>query len=115
VEDTSEMVRQTQKINQLRQPEGILGESPLCVQKENGWGWLSKITAIFKSLGRPEMDNQIGEEVVRDGREIPAKESSRVPKPAGVRSNNTSKASGKSTGAAIRAAAAKGKSKSKAV
>ena len=36
-------------------------------------------------------------------------------KPAGVRSNNTGKASGKSTGAAVRAAAAKGKSKSKAV
>ena len=109
------MVRQTQKVNQLRQPEGILGKSPLCVQKENGWRWLSKITAIFKSLGRPKVDNQVGEEIVRDGREIPAKKSNRVAKPAGVRSNDKSKTSRKSTGAAVRAAAAKGKSKSKAV
>jgi len=113
---TSEMVRQAQKINQLRQPEGVLGESSLRQQKEeDGRGWFSKITAIFKILGRPRVDNQVGEEVVRDGREIPAKKSNRVPKPAGVRSNNKSKTSGKSTGAAIRAAAAKGKSKSKAV
>jgi len=61
------------------------------------------------------MDNQVGEEVVRDGREIFAKKSNRVIKPAGVRSNNTSKTGRKSTGAAIRAAAEKGKSKSKTV
>jgi hypothetical protein len=109
------MVEKVQRLNKLRQPKGVLSESALCGQKENGWGWLSKITAIFKSLGRAKVDNQVGEEIVRDGREIPAKKSNRVAKPAGVRSNNTSKTSRKSTGAAIRAAAAKGKSKSKTV
>jgi hypothetical protein len=109
------MVRQTQKVNQLRQPEGVLGESPLRQQKENGWGWLSKITAIFKGMGRPEVDNEVRKEVVRDGGAVPAKKSNRVAKPAGVRSNDKSKTSRKSTGAAVRAAAAKGKSKSKAV
>jgi hypothetical protein len=86
------------------------------------WYWIweklsgvSKITAFFKGLGRPKVDNQVREEVVRDGRKIPAKKSNRSPKPAGVRSNNTGKTARKSTGAAIRAAAAKGKAKSKAV
>ena len=109
------MVRQTQKVDQLRQPEGVLGESPLRQQKEDGGGWLSKITAIFKGLGRPEMDNQVREEVVRDGGKIPAKKGNPVAKPAGVRSNNTSKTSGKSTGKAVRAPASKSKSKSKAI
>ena len=84
------------------------------------WFWrllngISKITAQPQGLGGPEVDNQVGEEVVRNRRAVPAKKSNRVVKPAGVRSNDKSKASGKSTGAAIRAAAAKGKSKSKAV
>jgi hypothetical protein len=109
------MVKKIQGLNQLRQPKGVLAESSLCEQKENGWGWFSKITAIFKSLGRPKVDNQVGEEIVRDGREIPTEKSNRVAKPAGVRSNDKSKTSRKSTGAAIRAAAAKGKSKSKTV
>jgi len=109
------MVKKIQGLNQLRQPEGVLAESPLCGQKENGWGWFSKITAIFKSLGRPKVDNQIREEIVRDGGAIPAKKSNRVAKPTGVRSNNTSKTGRKSTGTAVRAAAAKGKSKSKTV
>jgi len=77
--------------------------------------WISKIAKIFKGLGRPEMDNQVRETIVQDGGEIPAKKSNRSPKPAGVRSNDKSKTSRKSTGAAVRAAAAKGKSKSKAV
>jgi hypothetical protein len=109
------MVEKVQRLNKLRQPKGVLSESALCGQKEDGWGWLSKITAIFKSLGRAKVDNQVGEEIIRDGREIPAKKSNRVTKPAGVRSNDKSKTSRKSTGAAIRAAAAKGKSKSKTV
>jgi len=84
------------------------------------WVWrllsgTSKITAELEVLGRPKMDNQVREEIVRDGREIPAKESNTSVKSTRVRSNNTSKTSRKSTGAAIRAAAAKGKSKSKAV
>jgi len=110
------MVRQTQKINQLRQSEGFLGESPLRQQKkEAGRGWFSKITAIFKGLGRPRMDNQVGEEVVRDGGTIPAKKSNPVAKSPRVRSNNTGKTARKSTGAAVRAAAQKGKSKSKTI
>ena len=77
--------------------------------------WFSKIATFFKGLGRPKVDNQVGEEVVRNRRAVPAKKSNTSVKPAGVRSNNTSKTSRKSTGAAIRAAAAKGKSKSKTV
>jgi len=109
------MVRQTQKINQLRQPEGVLGESSLCQQKEDGGGWFSRIATFFKSLGRPRVDNQVREEVVRDRGAIPAQESNTSVKPKRVRSNNTSKTGRKSTGAAIRAAAVKGKAKSKAV
>jgi hypothetical protein len=55
--------------------------------------WIGKISAFFKGLGRPEVDNQVREEVVRDGRKIPAKKSNRSPKPTGVRSNNQSKTS----------------------
>jgi len=109
------MVEKVQGLNKLRQPKGVFTEGSLCGQKENGWWWLSKITAIFKSLGRPKVDNQVGEEIVRDGREIPTEKSNRVVKSAGVRSDDKSKTSRKSTGAAIRAAAAKGKSKSKTV
>ena len=84
------------------------------------WIWeklsgIGKITTQLKVVGRPEVDNQVGQEVVRDRREIPAKKSNRSPKPTGVRSNNTGKTGRKSTGAAVRAAAAKGKAKSKAV
>jgi len=77
--------------------------------------WIGKIAAFFKGLGRPKVDNQVREEIVRDGRAVPAKESNSGVKPTGVRSNNTSKTRRKSTGAAIRAAAQKGKSKSKTV
>jgi len=77
--------------------------------------WIGKIAAFFKGLGRPKVDNQVREEIVRDGREILTKKSNTSVEPAGVRSNNTGKTSRKSTGAAIRAAAEKGKSKSKTV
>jgi hypothetical protein len=109
------MVKKVQRLDKLRQPKGILPESSLCGQKENGWGWFSKITTFFKSLGRPKVDNQVGKEVVRDRRAVPAKKSNRSVKPAGVRSNDKSKASGKSSGKTVRAAAQKGKSKSKTV
>ncbi len=109
------MVRQAQKVDQLRQSEGVLGEGSLRQQKENGWGWLSKITTIFKGLGRPKVDNQVREEVVRDGGTVPAKKSNRVAKSPRVRSNNTSKTSGKSPRQAVRAPASKSKSKSKTV
>ena len=77
--------------------------------------WIGKITTFFKGLGRPEVDNQVREEVVRDGREIPAKKSNRSPKPTGVRSNNQSKTARKSTGKAVRPPAKKSKSKSKTI
>jgi len=77
--------------------------------------WISKVAAFFKGLGRPEVDNQVRKEVVRDRRTVPAKKSNRVVKPAGVRSNNTSKTGGKSTGKTVRAPASKSKSKSKTI
>jgi len=109
------MVRQAQKVNQLRQPKGVLGEGSLRQQKEDGRGWFSKITAIFKSLGRPRVDNQVREEVIRDGGAIPTQESNTSVKPKRVRSNNTSKTGGKSPRQTVRAPAAKSKSKSKTV
>jgi hypothetical protein len=60
--------------------------------------WIGKITAFFKGLGRPEVDNQVREEVVRNRRAIPAKKSNPSVKPTRVRSNNTSKTSRKSKG-----------------
>jgi len=110
------MVRQTQKVDQLREPKGVFGEGSLRQQKEeNGGGWFSRIATFFKSLGRPRVDNQVREEIVRDGGTVPAKKSNTSIKPTRVRSNNTSKAGGKSTGKAVRAPATKGKSKSKTV
>ena len=86
------------------------------------WDWIweklsgvSKKSAQPQSLGGPEVDNQVGEKVVRDGREIPAKKSNRSPKPTGVRSNNKSKTSGKSAGKAVRSPAKKRQTKSKTV
>ena len=84
------------------------------------WLWrlisgTSEIATQSKSLGGPEVDNQVGEKVVRNRRTVPAKKSNTSAKPAGVRSNNTSKAGGKSTGKAVRAPAVKSKSKSKTV
>ena len=110
------MVRQAQKVDQLRQPKGVLGEGSLRQQKEeNGRGWFSRIATFFKSLGRPEMDNQVREEVVRNRRKIPTQKGDPVIESIRVRSNNKSKAGGKSTGKAVRAPATKGKSKSKTV
>ncbi len=110
------MVRQTQKVDQLRQPKGVLGEGSLRQQKEeDGRGWFSKITAIFKILGRPRLADQVRQEVVRDGREIPAKESNTSVKPKRVRSNNTSKTGGKSSWETVCSAAQRNKSKSKTI
>ena len=82
------------------------------------WGLLggtSKITTKPEVVGRPEVDNQVGKKVVRNRRAVPAKKGNTSAKPAGVRSNNTSKTSGKSSGKAVRAPASKSKSKSKTV
>jgi len=102
------MVRQAQKVDQLRQPKGVLGEGSLCQQKEeDGRGWFSKITAIFKILGRPRLADQVRQEVVRDGGAIPTQESNTSVKPKRVRSNNTSKTSRESTGQTVRSPAKK--------
>lgn len=86
------------------------------------WDWIweklsgvSKKSAQPESLGGPEVDNQVGEKVVRNGRKVPAKKGNTGAKPSRVRSNNTRKAGGKSTGKAVRAPATKSKSKSKTV
>jgi hypothetical protein len=86
------------------------------------WDWIwEKLSGVSKtatepqSVGRPEMDNQVGQEVVRDRRAVPAKKSNTGAKPSRVRSNNASKAGGKSSGKTVRTAAPKGKSKSKTV
>jgi len=77
--------------------------------------WIGKVTAFFKGLGRPEVDNQVGEEVVRNRRAVPAKKSNTGAKPTRVRSNDKSKASGKSSGKTVRTPAKKNQSKSKTV
>jgi hypothetical protein len=66
---------------------------------------LAKPQRSLKVVGRPEVDNQVGKKVVRNRRAVPAKKGNTSAKPAGVRSNNASKASGKSTGKAVRAPA----------
>jgi len=110
------MVGQAQKVDQLRKPKGVLGEGSLCQQKEeDGRGWFSKIPAIFKILGRPEVDNQVRQEVVRDGREVSAQESNTSVKPTGVRSNNTSKEGGKSSWETVCSATQRDQSKSKTI
>jgi hypothetical protein len=110
------MVRQTQKINQLRESQGVLGESPLRQQKEeDGRGWFSRIATFFKSLGRPGVDNQVREEVVRNRRKIPTQKGDPVIESIRVRSNNTGKTARKSPGKTVRAPATKGKSKSKTI
>jgi hypothetical protein len=75
----------------------------------------SKTPEVPESLGRPEVDDKVGKKVVRNRRAVSTGKSDKSAKPAGVRSNNKSETSRKRTGAAVRAAAAKGKTKSKAV
>jgi hypothetical protein len=84
------------------------------------WIWekisgASKITTQPEVVDQARVDNEVGKKVVRNRRAVPAKKGNTVAKPAGVRRNNTSKTSGKSTGKAVRAPASKSKSKSKAV
>jgi hypothetical protein len=86
------------------------------------WTWIwerlsgvIQITTKPEIVGRAEVDNQVGEKVVRDGGKVSAKKSNRSPKSTGVRSNNTSKTSRKSTGKAVRTTAIKSKVKSKTI
>ena len=75
----------------------------------------SKVAEVPESVGRPEVDNQVGEKVVRNRRAVSTGKSDKSAKPARVRSNDESQTSRKRTGTAVRAAATKGKTKSKAV
>ena len=86
------------------------------------WDWIweklsgvSKTATESKSLGGPEMDNQVREKVVRNRRKVSAKASDPVIESIRVRSNNTSKTSRQSTGKTVRAPASKNKAKSKTV
>jgi len=84
------------------------------------WFWrlingTSEIATKPEVVGRPEVDNQVRKKVVRNRRAVPAKKSNTSAKSAVVRSNNTSKTSRQSPGKAVRPAASKSKSKSKAV
>ena len=75
----------------------------------------SKVAEVPESVGQSKVDNQVGKKIVRNGRKIPAGKSDKSTKSAGVRSNDKSQTSRKRTGTAVRAAAAKGKAKSKTV
>ena len=77
--------------------------------------WIGKITTFFKGLGRPKVDDQVGKKVVRNRRAILANKSDRSPKPAGVRSNDKSKADGKAPRKTVRSTTTKNKAKSKAL
>ena len=86
------------------------------------WDWIweklsgvSKKSAQPESLGGPEVDNQVGEKVVRNRRKVSAKKSNTGSKSTGIRSNNKSKTGGESTGKAVRTPAKGNKAKSKAV
>ena len=86
------------------------------------WDWIwEKLSGVSKtstkpeSMGRSEVDDQVREKVVRDGGKVPAKKSDTSSKPRRVRSNNTSKTRGKSTGKAVCAPTVKNKAKGKAV
>ena len=86
------------------------------------WDWIwEKLSGVSKtptqpqSLDSPKVDDFFPDLVVRNGGTIPAKKSNTGAKSPRVRSDNPSKTGRKSTGAAIRAAAAKGKAKSKTV
>lgn len=74
-----------------------------------------KTPAQSESLDETRVDNQEREAVVPNRRKVPAKKGNTSAKPTRVRSDNKSKAGGKSTGKAVRAPATKSKSKSKAV
>jgi hypothetical protein len=86
------------------------------------WDWIwEKLSGVSKtatkpqSVGQPEVDNQVGEEVVRNRRKVSTKKSNPSPKLSRVRSNNTGKTARKSPRKAVCAAASKNKAKGKVV
>ena len=86
------------------------------------WDWIwEKLSGVSKTSTQPQgldktgVDNQVGEKVVRNRRKVSPKKSDPVVESIRVRSNDKSKAGGKSTGKTVRAPASKDKAKSKAV
>jgi hypothetical protein len=86
------------------------------------WDWVwEKLSGVSKtaekpqSVGRAEMDNQVGQKIVRDGGALPTKESNPSSKPRRVRSNDTSKTARKSPRKTVCAAASKNKAKGKVI
>ena len=86
------------------------------------WDWIwEKLSGVSKTPTQPQgldkagVDNQVGEKVVRNRRKVSPKKSDPVVESIRVRSNDKSKAGGKSAGKTVRAPATKGKSKSKTV
>lgn len=75
----------------------------------------SETPKVPESVDEAKVDDQVREAKQPNRRKVPAGKSNKSAKSAGVRSNNKSQTSRKRTGAAVRAAAAKGKTKSKAV
>ena len=86
------------------------------------WTWIwekisgvIQITAQPQVLGRAEVDNQVGEKVVRNRRKVSPEKSNSGTKPARIRSDNASKKSGKGAGKTVRTTASKSKAKSKTI
>jgi hypothetical protein len=86
------------------------------------WDWVwEKLSGVSKTAEKPKgldkagVDNQVREEVVRNRRKVSAQKGDPVIESIRIRSNNTSKAGGKSARKTVRAPAAKSKSKSKTV
>lgn len=75
----------------------------------------SKTPEVPQSVDEAKVDNQVGKTKQPNRRKVSAGKSNQGAKPTGVRSNNKSQTPRKRTGAAVRAAATKGKSKSKTV
>jgi hypothetical protein len=86
------------------------------------WDWVweklsgvSKTATESKSLGRPEVDNQVREKIVRNRRKVLTQKGDPVIESIRIRSNNKSQASRKSAGKTVCAPASKNKAKSKTV
>ena len=75
----------------------------------------SKTPEVPQSVDQAKVDDQVREAKQPNRRKVSAGKSDKGTKPARVRSNNKSETSRKRTGAAVRAAATKGKAKSKTV
>ena len=75
----------------------------------------SKTPEVPQSVDEAKVDNQVGKTKQPNRRKVSAGKSDKSPKSTGVRSNNKSQTPRKRTGAAVRAAATKGKAKSKTV